>query len=284
MSDENSNFHPGEFTTSKLHFFSIGIVAANKALASREIEVTPVEELPMLDGEISTNADTQDTKATDASGKAYSASVQTQVTIKATWLRFGSANRMTPPDVRRGEVVMIYQFGDADSYYWVVLKDDSRLRKLETVIWAISATTDESKPTDASVSYYFEVSSHNKLIHIHTSKANEEPFEYDIQLNTGEGSFTITDDAGNYVRLDSAARRIELKNSDGTHFDLDRGILKLIAPDSIACTAPSFSINAETVKVAASNTSISGETALEKAAISGAMSVGGFSSLNGGHA
>jgi hypothetical protein len=148
--DSNPNFQPTEFITSKLRFYSIGIVAENKLLSSHEIEVTPVEELPMTNGELSANSVDYKGKAVDAGGKAYSASTESQVTLKASWLRFGSSNRLTSPDVRRGEVVMIYQFGDADKYYWVVLKDDSKLRKLETVIWAISATKDETKPTDAS--------------------------------------------------------------------------------------------------------------------------------------
>jgi hypothetical protein len=37
---------------------SVGIVAANKALDSDEIEVVLAEEFPMVDGEITDNADT----------------------------------------------------------------------------------------------------------------------------------------------------------------------------------------------------------------------------------
>lgn len=244
MINDNPNFHPTELITSKLRFYSIGIVAENKALGSHDIEVTPVEELPMTNGELSAKSVPYKGSALDAGGKAYSASAESQVSIKASWLRFGAANRLTSPDVRRGEAVMLYQFGDADKYYWVVLKDDSRLRKLETVIWAISGTKDESKPTDASTSYYIEVSSHKKLLHIHTSNANGEPFMYDIQINTDEGYITIADDVGNFIHLNSGEQRIELKNAAGSHYDMHKGVLDVSTPESINFKTQKFTVKA----------------------------------------
>lgn len=287
-------FAPGELTASKLRFYSIGTVAANKALGSKDIEVTPVEELPMLDGEITPSATIESASAVDSAGKAYSASAATQVTIKASWLRLGDSNRMTPPDVRRGEAVMIYQFGDVDRYWWMTLREDARLRKLETVVWAISATKDENQENDATTMYYFEVSSHKKLIHLHTSKANGEPFAYDIQLDTKDGSFTVTDDAGNYLRLDSAAGRIELQNSAGSSLDIDR--------ENITLKGKTFTVHAETTIT--KSTSLSDTLSVaKKSSLNGGMAasggggstvagpltlqneltVGGYASFNGGH-
>ena len=133
---DKTSYRPGEPRVSKLRFYSIGVVASNKALSSNVIEVTPIEELPMLDGEIDSNTTNETAKGVDASGKNYQSSVTMGNSIQAEWLRLGSANRMTSPDVRRGESVIIYQFGDADKYYWNTLKNDSQLRKLETVVYA----------------------------------------------------------------------------------------------------------------------------------------------------
>ena len=257
----NPNFEPTALNASKLRFYSIGIVAANKPLGSHDVEVTPVEELPMLNGELSAHAAPYSAKAVDAQGQAYSASVSSQVSVKASWLRMGSANRLSSPDVRRGEAVMLYQFGDADKYYWVVLKDDSRLRKLETVIWAISATPDEGKDTNASTSYYVEMSSHTGVVHLHTSTANGEPFAYDMQLNTKDGAFTLTDDAGNFIRLDSAAGRLELRNSAGSHYDMDKGNLTLTMPENITMNAQLLTVNAKAV--------VNGHTTLNAGLLSG---------------
>lgn len=254
---ESGSFRGEEATLSKLKFYSIGLVAENKKLSSNEIEVTPVEELPMLDGELTSKSTDYKGSAEDSMGRHYASNVKAQVTIKASWLRFGDANRMTSPDVRRGESVMLFQFGDADKYYWMTLKQDSNLRKLETVIWAISATQGESDATDSTHSYFLEMSSHNKLVHFHTSKANGEPFAYDIQINTKLGAILITDDAGNFISLDSSERRLEMMNGDGSHIDMDKTHLTITTADSITMNTKDFTANAENFTVKSTKTTLS---------------------------
>ena len=198
-------YRPGEPTVSKLRFYSIGIVAANKALSSNIIEVTPIEELPMIDGELDANTTSQTATGVDAGGKSYSANTTMGNSLQAEWLRLGDSNRITSPDVRRGAQVVIYQFGDADKYYWQTVKDDSNLRKLETVIWGISATPNEGDKASADTMYYIEFSSHTKQITLHTSQANGEQWGYDIQINPGKGFILIKDTNENYIKLDSLA-------------------------------------------------------------------------------
>lgn len=259
---ESGIFRGDPVMVSKLKFYSIGLVAENKKLGSTEIEATPIEELTMLDGEISAASQDYKGAATDSLGRNYESSVKTQVTISARWLRFGDANRMTAPDVRRGESVMLFQFGDADKYYWMTLKQDSHLRKLETVVWAISATQNESSQTDADNSYYLEISSHTKVVHFHTSKADGEPFAYDIQINAKTGSILITDDVGNFISLDSSENRLELKNADGSHIDLNKENLAMIVPKNINISTQNFSLSSTNVKIESSSTTVSGSNSI----------------------
>lgn len=218
---------------SKLQVYSIGTVAANKPLASHDIEVVPIEDTPFLDGEISDNISDFRSKGKAADGSTYETSIESTVSIKATWLPFGNSNRMTPPDVRRGETVVIYRFGDVDKFYWQTLKNDIKLRKLETVIYAFSNTQDESQEADSDNTYFFEVSTHKKLVTFHTSNSDGEPFVYDFQLNTADGSFIFQDDIGNYISVDSKNVQIEIQNADGSRIDLDRKIINIYAPDTI---------------------------------------------------
>ncbi len=226
-------FRPPELTTSKLRFYSMGICAENKARNSMEVEVTPTEELTMLDGEINTQASDYKAKGEDTLGKTYDSSVQTQNSVKATWLRFGDANRMSAPDVRRGEPVMLYQFGDSNKYYWMTIKQDIQLRRLETFIWAISASPTEGDPMDAQHCYFLEVSSHDKHITLSTSKKNGEPFAYKFQLNTKEGIATLTDDVGNYFILNSKETRLEMMNISGSHWDMEKDNLTVTIPNNV---------------------------------------------------
>lgn len=230
---------------SKLVFYSIGIVAANKPLSSKDIEVFCQEDSQFANGEITDNAAMYSATAKDASGATYSASVATTVTIKATWLPINSSNRITAPDVRRGESVVIYKFADADKYYWNTLKDDSKLRKLETVIYAFSGSIVEGTTPGPDNTYFLEISTHHKLIHFHTSKANGEPYAYDIQINTAEGFIQIQDDDGNFFKFDSANQHLVLSNKNGSVLDLNKAVISIVSSESINIHSPKINTTGE---------------------------------------
>lgn len=222
---------------SKLQPYSIGVVAKNKSLKSRIIEVTPIEMAPMAHGELTDNSVDYKAQGTDDQGGAYQVQVPTTSTIKATWLPMHTSNRTTAPDVRRGEKVVIYRFADTDEFWWATLTDDLHLRKLETVIYAFSGTRDESATPNAENTYFLEISTHNKLVHFHTSKADGEPFIYDIQINAKDGNIVIKDDVGNYISFDSKQRQLEMKNVDGTHIDINKKNLTITVPETYTLVA-----------------------------------------------
>ncbi len=219
-------------TASALTLFSYGIVAANKRLTSKEIEVTPMEALTMLDGEITDDITTDVQKGIDANGSTFEATTNNSATVTARWLPFES-NRRTAPDVRRGEKVAIWKFADDDRYYWSSLEYEEKFRKLETVIWSFSATKDESAEPDASNTYYLTVSTHNKLVQFHTSTANDEPVGYDVVFNTQEATVQLTDTPGNTIFLDSLAKRLVLRTASNAFIDLNDSDLNINVPGNM---------------------------------------------------
>lgn len=238
---------------SKLHFYSIGIVAVNKPLDSKVIEVTPIEELPLLDGDITDNMTTEEFGGEDSSGRKYKDKINSSVSIRATWLPISSSNRVTAPDVRRGETVMIYRFANTDEYWWATLKDDSNLRKLETAIFAFSATQDEQAVTGADNCYWLEISAHKKLVHFHTSQANGEVVSYDLQFNLQDGYFQIQDSLGNYFTLDSVNEHLVLSNKSGSVMEISKDILNLGSKSEV-------NINTKSYKLVAVDTQIETDT------------------------
>lgn len=239
-----NDFDPMAPQMSKLRFYSLGIVAENKLPSSKEVEVTPIEEMPMLDGELAPVATDYNAKAKDALGSSYEDTVELTTTVKAKWFGMGANNRITAPDVRRGEMVVLYKFGDTDKYFWMTQNEDLKLRKLETVIYAFSATTNEGAEMNAETFYFIEISTHKKLITLHTSKDNGEPFSYDIQLNTAEGKLVITDDVGNYVLLDSSQTQITLRNVDETTFDMKGPNLDVTVPQTYTVKCKDYKLDA----------------------------------------
>src|SRR5690606_33886982 len=111
-----------------------------------------------------------DLTSTDQDGNQEAVKLNTDLVISATWLP-GATNRVSPPNVRRGERVELFTVGDTGKYYWRPLGLDDHLRKLETIIIGISATRDE---TDTELRpdnmYWFELSSHSKRLAFSSSK------------------------------------------------------------------------------------------------------------------
>jgi hypothetical protein len=235
--------------TSMLRFYSMGLVAANKALNSNIIEVTPIEHLPFADGQLTDTGTSIQAQGTDVNGAQYSTQLASSLTIPATWTPEGSPNRVTAPDVRRGEYVKLYQFGDADKYYWTTSGLPAQ-RKLETVTHAFSGSSDEAADLTHENSYYHEVSTHQGTITLHTSQSNGEFTTYDIQLNAKEGYFRMQDGVGNYIIMDSTQNHFEYGNSDESLFQVMGKTMKLATVDSIDLQTKALGIKADTVTAA----------------------------------
>lgn len=246
------NGHPSpDATVSKLQVYTIGTAAENLALNSAVLEITPDEHMPMVDGEVSTNANQAQATGTDLTGASYQTTATSSGTIKATWLPLGQPNRMTPPNVRRGEQVMVYRFGDNDKFYWNTMRNDLTFRRLETVMFAISAVATEGTPCDATNTYFLEFSSHKKTITLSTSvsKVNGEVTCYTVTLDPGQGKFTIADDVDNTMFLDSTQNQWHIQNGDGSFFDMTKKAIQIYAEDSVDIKTKAYSLEAsDTIK------------------------------------
>lgn len=222
---------------SQLQRYSIGIVAKNKPTDSKIVEVYPQEVLPMTDGEITDNIDVYEAKAKNQQGQQYQVELSATNTIQATWLPLGTSNRITAPDVRRGEQVQIYRFGTVDKFYWSTLTEDLSLRKLETVVYAFSATKKEDVEMTEDNTYFFEISSHTQTIRLHTSQDNGEVVGFDIQLDMSEGTFLLQDTKDNVFSLESLEKRFLMTNSAGTKVEIDNQDITLKAPGTLTLEA-----------------------------------------------
>lgn len=239
--------HPSpDSAPSKLQVFTIGTAAENLALNSVTLEITPDEHMPMVDGELSTNANQTQATGQDLSGAQYQTSATSSGTIMATWLPLGQANRMTAPNVRRGEQVVVYRFGDNDKYYWNTMRNDLTFRRLETVVYAISATAVEGAACDQTNTYFVEFSSHKKSITLSTStsKVNGEVTCYTVTIDPGQGKLTIADDLDNTMFLDSTQNQWHIQNGDGSFFDMTKKAISMSAEDSVDIKTKAYSLEA----------------------------------------
>lgn len=272
--------------SSLFHVHSVGTAAENKKLGSWELEIFPQEHMAYADGELSSAREMLKDEGVDAFGQKYTVSVETSNNLTASWLPFGS-NRQTPPDVRRGERLLLWRYADVDKYYWTTTGLDEYLRRLETVVYAWSDTKDETvKALTPDNSYYLEISTHQKHVTFSTAKANGEPYQYTVQINTKEGAITIMDDVGNFIELDSGERRITLQNQDDSFLTIDKRTMSGYAADSISFKTKAFSVESETTVVKGS-ASITHESPtfmgkLTTSTFTGIVNVNGMANLKGG--
>lgn len=235
---------------SALRFYSIGRVAANKKRGSFLIEAVPVETVPHLSGEITDHVATVNTKIESVEGSdAKELDVDTTSSVQAEWLPLGQTNRITAPDVRRGEFVILVKYADTDVIYWMELKASHILRRLETVTWIFSNEREENKPLTEDNVYMFTVSTHDKHITISTTKSDGEPFAYSLQLNTKEGFFILQDDDDNYIFMDSKNRHIKLHNKDRSFVEMDKKVINIESQDEINLKTKRYTLKAsESIK------------------------------------
>lgn len=225
-------------TQSQFQIYSIGIAASNKHLDSDTLYVVPLEIAPFGDGELDSELEEFEGGGKDRLDQEYTVKVNSDRAVEADWLRITHTNRRTSPDVRRGERVMLYRHSDSGDLLWDSMGMDDHLRRRETVIYSWSATQEEgANATDPENCYSLEICTHTKQATFRTVKADEEPFAYTFQFNTGDGVVTLTDDVGNLIRLDSAATKITVINKDGTYTHWDKEDIKMYAPNDVDLTA-----------------------------------------------
>jgi len=126
------------------------------------------------------------------------------------WLNLDS-NRITPPNVHKGELVRIYRYSNTPLFYWSVLNPNLELRKREHIVWELS-NKDSIKKTDED-RYRIVISTKEKIIQLHTGVRDNEYTTYDLTLDTGNGNLKILDGKGNFIELDSRTDTINI-NTD----------------------------------------------------------------------
>ena len=232
---------------SQMSNVSIGIAANNKDVGSDMLMVVPIEAMQMTDGEIASQLRDEQSQGQDASGETYQHTIKTDLAIPCKWYPISNTNRRSAPDVRRGERVQIFTFGDSNEYHWQSLGMDDHLRKLETLIMSWSGTADESVDgTKPENSYFFEVSTHNGTVTFQTSQQNGEFSSYAVQIDAKNGKVMVADALGNKFMIDSKETVIEATNADNTTVRLDKQTILAKAQQTITLQAQqSISLEAE---------------------------------------
>lgn len=195
---------------SGLKLYSLGIVVEAKPDGSDWVLVSPVESLNIqTPGKIKDYKKKYTGSIKELGGKDFKTEHEAKNYLRAKWIPFGCDNRLSAPDVDLNETILLFKFGDVDEYYWTTIMREPTLRRKETSVHAISNKPEGTlEEYDLDSSYWIKWSTKDKIIHFHTSNNDGEAFKYDVKIDTGNSFAEITDDAGNYFKIDSPSGTI----------------------------------------------------------------------------
>lgn len=193
-----------------------GKVIEHKKLGSNDIEVIPFDEQPHQQGALVADIETTTATGTDARGATYSSTMSTSKAITATWKGNGD-NRVTAPDVRRGEWVELYVYHDTQKVYWQAVSGDHGKRRKEKVTHRFSMTDDENTgelDDDNSISVDHDGENGMTTIKV-PSVGGKAPVTF--QMNSKQGTACMLVGEGNFVQIEQEGDVITSQNAAGSY-------------------------------------------------------------------
>lgn len=238
---------------SLLKIYSLGIVVETKPPGTDIILVTPIENLNIQEsGPIKDKKYKSEGKLKDITSVNFQSEINSRNYLRAKWLPLSNSNRMTAPDVVANETVILFKYQNVDEYYWTTIFREPELRRLETVNYSYSNLRSGITAFNKTTSYWFEVDTRNKKIHLHTSMNDNEYTEYDIDIDTKNGILYITDKKGNIIKLNSKEDKILVNTNNDVTINTAKTIniitgttVNIVAGNSINITAPNIVMNGD---------------------------------------
>lgn len=205
----------------------LGTVVEDKKPFERTIKVHLQEALPFVAGEVKPI----DTKGAVTSTDGYSGQVETTNNVEAKYFD-GFTNRRYPPDIRKNEQVLVLNYADSDTYYWISAGRDDNLRKKERFNLSVADTPNVVDELNDDNTYFIELDTlHEKRIKISTSNSDGEKYRYLLMFDSKKNTITLCDDNNNEILIESDTPRVRLRNHDGTLLDLAQKNMTLIVPE-----------------------------------------------------
>lgn len=270
---------------SKFRIYSLGTVTDNKPTDTDIVNCCPYEVIPVISGELKgSESRTIVASGTDASDAEYNIQLEEVINLPCKWLPLDT-NKVTAPDMRRGENVIILQYADNDEYYFIPMGQS--LKRLETAVWRFSGTADISdQELDENNCYQFIVSTHKKIISLTTSDANDEGVKFTVQINPGDKVLVAADDKGAFIQMDSDNDAITSATAAGANVTLNKDNIDIVANNIIGDFTGDFNITCANVNFNVGDAvtfNVSGDTTINAPNIilNGAVSVGSLASTSG---
>jgi len=181
--------------------YGMGIVVNDKIEDDLYVKVYPISKIPTATGELSKEEEVA-TASMDMLGGNINVIINKSHTIDCKWVNQGDSNRLSAPDVCKGEIVYIYNYNGQDNYWWDTVFTKPEYRKREKAFYFFSNKGEiDSSSSFLEKGYFLLVDTINKLTHFHTASNDGKLTTYDISIDTKKGSLLISDGRNNSLEL-----------------------------------------------------------------------------------
>lgn len=186
-----------------MNVLGFGIVANDTEPGSWFADVFPVSQGYLYKGDIS--ASTKHTKSVkDRLGNITNVEIESQPSIKCKWLALNTPNRATPPNLVKGQTVLLLNFNNIDEYFYVTIYSEFDIKKTEEISMVLSNKVSPNNVDDVmDATYRFSMSSIAKQICLKTSTTDGEFTNYELMIDTKEGKAYFLDGNKNLLYLNS---------------------------------------------------------------------------------
>lgn len=217
-----------------------GIAAADKEFHSRKLRVYLNETLPFHTDKLEATEIVNTVKTADTKENTYEGETTTKNYIEAEYMDLFT-NRVHPPDVRRGEQVIVVNMEDSDTYYWYSAGRNDNLRRTERMRLAISDDVAFQKELHDDNTWFIELDTlHNKKLIISTANSDTShpvKYRYRIEIDADKDTLFICDNNNNEIRINSDIPQIYLRNKDNSIVDINKKNIIIAAPEDIILKA-----------------------------------------------
>lgn len=214
----------------------VGIVSATKQTNTKEIFVYLPGNHPTAEGGVSLDVTRVQKSAVDAKGNAVNTDVlKSNKMVPAYWRPIGEPNRVTPPDVREGSQVSLYQVQGSNTYYWTSWGFSGESMRLESIIYGWNADPNLDKNSDFDISKYYTmtIDTRGGSISLRNSNANGEKSIIDITANYKEGRVSIAGAQKSQLIFDDVEHSLSYVNMEGSLVTVNKKNIMLLAKQDL---------------------------------------------------
>lgn len=222
-----------------INFLGVGTVASTKQTNTDEIMVYLPGFAPAADGRVVAAVKEVEQVSENAYGEETTSRQLSSNTFPAEWRSMGDSNRITPPDVREGSQVAIYNVSGQNTYYWTTFGVNAETMRLETVVmgWSANPAIGDDTPFNIDNFYTMTVSTHEGFFALRTTQLNNEKTTFEVKVDAMNGRIMIGGGFKNYAVFDDVERSFTYQNADKSIWSVNKKKIVGYAADSISLKA-----------------------------------------------